>query len=83
MLYEMATGSVPFSGQSPADVMTAILAQHPKPPSRLNTSVPAELDRIILKALEKDPKLRYESAAALKTDLIGIRQGNDSGYYTR
>jgi len=78
----MATGSVPFSGQSPADVMVAILAQHPKPPSRLNTSVPAEMDRIILKALEKDPKLRYESAAALKTDLMGIRQGNDSGYFT-
>ncbi len=69
VLYEMATGRLPFEGESSAEFFAAILRSDPQPPSRLNPEVPAALEAIVLKALEKDPALRYQSAAELRGDL--------------
>ena len=79
VLYEMATGASAFEGGSSAVVFTAILTGSPRPPSALNPKVPPELERIILKALEKDPELRYQSAAELRGDLKRMRRDFDSG----
>src|SRR6201981_93356 len=68
VLYEMATGKQAFSGNSSADVVDAILNRTPVAPVRLNPEVPPKLEDIINKALEKDPKLRYQSAADISTD---------------
>ena len=69
VLYEMATGILPFRGQSAGVVAEAILNRAPVPPALLNPDLPANLERIIGKALEKDRKLRYQSAADIRTDL--------------
>ena len=69
ILYEMATGILPFRGQSAGVVAEAILNRAPVPPALLNPDLPADLERIINKALEKDCKLRYQSAADMRTDL--------------
>jgi Tol biopolymer transport system component len=68
-LYELVTGAVPFPGASAAVMFDGILNKHPVAPSALNPRIPAELDRIILRALEKDRELRYQSAADFKADL--------------
>ena len=69
VLYEMVTGVLPFRGQSAADTMAAILEREPAPPMRVNPDVPEDVERVIAKALEKDPGLRYQSAADIRTDL--------------
>jgi serine/threonine protein kinase len=79
VLYEMATGFLPFRGDSTGAVFDAILHNEPTDAVRLNTAVPAELQRIIEKAIEKDRELRYNSAAELRTDLRRLKRDSSSG----
>jgi eukaryotic-like serine/threonine-protein kinase len=79
VLYEMTTGALPFRGGSSAEVFKSILDAAPAPALRLNPDMPAELERIIDKALEKDRNLRYQSAADLRTDLARLKRDFDSG----
>jgi serine/threonine protein kinase len=79
VLYQMATGVLPFEGDTQAVVYDAILNRDPPPVRQLNSSVPDEFGRLLDKALEKDRTVRYQSATDLKADLIRIRRGLDSG----
>jgi serine/threonine protein kinase/tetratricopeptide (TPR) repeat protein len=79
VLYEMATGALPFRGDTPAVVFDAILNREPISPARANAKVPSKLEEIIRKALEKDRSLRYQSAADLRTDFKRLKREIDSG----
>jgi serine/threonine protein kinase len=78
VLYEMGTGCLPFSGSTPAVIFNGILSQTPVPPLRLNPEIPAKLDEIIAKALQKDRALRYRSAADIRSDLVAVAAVNDN-----
>jgi eukaryotic-like serine/threonine-protein kinase len=79
VLYEMATGQLAFRGESTATIFDAILNCAPVAPVRLNPGLPAELERILSKCLEKDRNLRYQHASDIRTDLQRLKRDTDSG----
>jgi serine/threonine protein kinase len=79
VLYEMSTGALPYFGSTSAAIFDAILHRSPVPPTRLNPALPSELERIIHKALEKDPNLRYQHASDLRADMQRLKRDTDSG----
>ena len=79
VLYEMARRQQPFTGNTAVHVLAAILTQPPKAPREMDADLPAELDRIIFTALEKDRDLRYQSASELRADLKRLRRDTSSG----
>ncbi len=79
VLYEMLTGTLPFRGDTSAAVFDAILNRAPTSPVRLNPEVSPKLEDLINKALEKDPRLRYQTASDLRADLQRLKRDTDSG----
>jgi serine/threonine protein kinase/Tol biopolymer transport system component len=80
VLYEMATGVVPFRGETSAVITEAILNRTPTPPARLNSQVPVKLEETISKALEKDAELRCQTAAEMRADLKRLKRSIDSSH---
>src|SRR5213079_2667180 len=79
VLYEMATGKKPFTGTNVVTTLHAVLNQKPPSPRAVNPTVPAELETIIGKAMEKDREKRYQNAAEMKTDLQRLKKETESG----
>ena len=79
VLYEMATGALPFRGETSGVITDAILNRAPVAPVRLNPDLPAKLEDIINKALDKDREMRYQAASDIRTDLKRLRRDTDSG----
>ena len=80
VLYEMATGILPFAGESAGVILSEILQRPPVPPSRVNPEISIKLEEIIHKALEKDRDLRYQHAADLRADLQRLKRNFGPGY---
>jgi serine/threonine protein kinase len=78
VLYEMATGTLPFRGDTSGVIFNAILERAPTPPVRINPEIPSKLEEIINKALDKDRDLRYQHAADIRTDLKRLKRDTDS-----
>jgi serine/threonine protein kinase/Tfp pilus assembly protein PilF len=79
VLYEMATGQLPFNGESSAVIFKEILDSVPPPPIRFNRDIPPKLEEIIYKALEKDRNLRYQHASDIRSDLQRLKRDTESG----
>jgi serine/threonine protein kinase/tetratricopeptide (TPR) repeat protein len=79
VLYEMATGRMPFVGESSGEIISAILRDEPTPASQVNQKVSPGLEGVIHKALEKDRNLRYQSAAEMRADLLRVKRDSESG----
>ncbi|HKD84608.1 MAG TPA: protein kinase [Terriglobales bacterium] len=79
VLYEMVTGTMPFRGETSAAIFDAILNRPPISPVRLNPEAPAKLEDVINKALEKDPRMRYQTASDMRTDLRRLKRDTESG----
>jgi serine/threonine protein kinase/Tfp pilus assembly protein PilF len=79
VLYEMVTGVLPFRGETSGVISESILNRAPTPPVRLNPELPAKLEEIIGKSLEKDPEVRYQSSAELRADLKRLKRDTESG----
>ena len=79
ILYEMATGALPFRGESSGVIFNSILEKAPPPAARLNPDLPPKLEEIISKALEKNRNLRYQHASDIRTDLQRLKRDTDSG----
>jgi eukaryotic-like serine/threonine-protein kinase len=75
VLYELLSGKVPFTGESPVEIAMKHLSDTPPPPSELNPEVPEELDKIVMRALAKDPARRYQSAEEMDADLERVARG--------
>jgi non-specific serine/threonine protein kinase len=80
VLYEMATGALPFQGLDATQILQAIVSESYRQPSKLNPNLPKELDRIIGKVLQKDRALRYQTLGALKADLVKLLQDFGDSY---
>src|SRR5262249_25909843 len=78
VLYEMATGQLPFRGEGAVAIFDAILNRDPIPPVRLNPGLPLKLEEIVNKALEKDRNLRYQHASDIRTDLQRLKRDKES-----
>jgi len=83
VLYEMATGKMPFPGSTQGEMIGAILHLEPEPPSRLNPQVSSGLEAVILRALEKDRNLRYQHASDMQAELRRLKRDSESGRYAR
>jgi serine/threonine protein kinase/Flp pilus assembly protein TadD len=80
VLYEMATGTLPFHGETSAAIVNAILHENPVSPRCLNSGVPVKLEAIINKAVKKTTNLRYQSASEIRTDLQRLKRDTESGH---
>src|SRR5580700_10650734 len=79
VLYEMATGALPFHGETSALIFKAILDSDPPPSIRFNREIPTKLEDLINKALEKDRNLRYQCATEMRSDLKRLRRDTETG----
>ena len=83
VMYEMATGDIPFRGESSAVICSEILKSDPVPPSQHNPDIPPRLDDVILRLLEKDKDLRYQHASDLRADLQRLKRDSETGRISR